>query len=173
MSFQIVLHIPVIPEPNLGDGLSVQDGEVGLLVDLVLFPVSREQVFGYHPGKGGIRESALYIRDYLLGGVQQLPHAGYLAKGGGFGLRQILKELVSRANLGMAHYYNLHPRTCGEAVFMDWSFEEIQGQIYGRVDVRLAAPLSPKEKKILKDWIRAQNMDGVFESFQSSCYGIS
>ncbi len=85
-------------------------------------------------------------------------------------LRQILKGLVSRSDLGMAHYYNLHPRTCGEAVSMDWSFEEIQGQIYGRVDVRLAAPLSPREKKILKDWIRAQNMDGMFESFE--CYDI-
>ncbi len=85
-------------------------------------------------------------------------------------LQQILKDLVSRDDLGMAHYYNLHPRTCGEAVSMDWSFEEIRGEIYGRVDVRLAAPLSPGEKKIMKDWIRGQNMDGMFESFE--CYDI-
>lgn len=85
-------------------------------------------------------------------------------------LQQILKDLVSRNNLGMAHYYNLDSRTCGEAVSMDWSFEEIQGQIYGRVDVRLAAPLSPREKQIMKDWIRGQNMDGIFESFE--CYDI-
>lgn len=85
-------------------------------------------------------------------------------------LQQILKKLVSRDNLGMAHYYNLDPRTCGEAVSMDWSFEEIQGQVYGRVDVRLAAPLSPGEKQIMKDWIQGQNMDGMFESFE--CYDI-
>ena len=85
-------------------------------------------------------------------------------------LRQILEKLVIRNDLGMANYYNLDRRTCGEAVSMDWSFEEIRGQIYGRVDVRLAAPLSPREKQIMKDWIRGQNMDGMFESFE--CYDI-
>ena len=81
-------------------------------------------------------------------------------------LQQILEKLVCRDDLGMAHYYNLDPRTCAEAVSMDWSFEEIHGQIYGRVDVRLATPLSPREKQIMKDWIRGQNMDGMFESFE-------
>lgn len=54
---------------------------------------------------------------------------------------------------------------------MDWSFEEIRGQVYGRVDVQLREPLSPEEKLSMKDWIRGQNSDGAFESFED--HGIA
>ena len=54
---------------------------------------------------------------------------------------------------------------------MDWSFEEIRGQVYGRVDVQLKGPLVPGEKLSMKDWIKGQNSDGAFESFED--HGIA
>ena len=78
---------------------------------------------------------------------------------------------VSRDTVNMAQYYNEHCSPKQEAISMDWSFEEIRGQVYGRVDVQLKEPLAPGEKLSMKDWIRGQNSDGAFESFED--HGIA
>lgn len=86
-------------------------------------------------------------------------------------LMQALENIRSRDTVNMAKYYNEHCSPKQEAISMDWSFEEIRGQVYGRVDVQLKEPLSPEEKLTMKDWIRGQNSDGAFESLQD--YGMA
>ena len=86
-------------------------------------------------------------------------------------LMQALEDIRSRDTVNMAQYYNEHCSPKQEAISMDWSFEEIRGQVYGRVDVQLKEPLAPGEKLSMKDWIRGQNSDGAFESFED--HGIA
>lgn len=86
-------------------------------------------------------------------------------------LMQALEDIRSRDTVNMAQYYNEHSSPKQEAISMDWSFEEIRGQVYGRVDVQLKEPLAPGEKLSMKDWIRGQNSDGAFESFED--HGIA
>lgn len=81
-------------------------------------------------------------------------------------LMQALEDIRSRDTVNMAQYYNEHCSPKQEAISMDWSFEEIRGQVYGRVDVQLKEPLVPGEKLSMKEWIRGQNSDGAFESFE-------
>lgn len=86
-------------------------------------------------------------------------------------LMQALEDIRSRDTVNMAQYYNEHCSPKQEAISMDWGFEEICGQVYGRVDVQLKEPLAPGEKLSMKDWIRGQNSDGAFESFED--HGIA
>lgn len=86
-------------------------------------------------------------------------------------LMQALEDIRSRDTVNMAKYYNEHCSPKQEAISIDWSFEEIRGQVYGRVDVQLKEPLAPEEKQSMKDWIRGQNADGAFESFED--HGIA
>lgn len=48
----------------------------------------------------------------------------------------------------------------------DWNFEELAGELYGRVDVRLTKPMTEKEESALRDWIREVNADGIGRSFE-------
>ncbi len=48
----------------------------------------------------------------------------------------------------------------------DWSFETLEGELYGRVDVRLTEPMTEKEENAFRDWIREVNADGIGRSFE-------
>ena len=54
---QVGFQIVVIFEPHSGDGLTVQNGGVCLLVDFVLLPVTNKEVSGDHQDKSRIRVS--------------------------------------------------------------------------------------------------------------------
>lgn len=47
-----------------------------------------------------------------------------------------------------------------------WSVDEVDGKLYGRVNVRLKEPLTEEETNILKEWITGQNSDGLGEGFE-------
>ena len=63
MPQQIGFQIIVIFEPHSGDGLTVQNGGVCLLVDFVLLPVTNKEVSGDHQGKSRIRVLYFQFRD--------------------------------------------------------------------------------------------------------------
>jgi hypothetical protein len=48
----------------------------------------------------------------------------------------------------------------------DWGFEALNGELYGKVDVRLSEPMTEKEESALRDWIRGVNSDGIGRSFE-------
>lgn len=48
----------------------------------------------------------------------------------------------------------------------DWGFEMLNGELYGKVDVRLSEPMTEKEESALRDWIREVNSDGIGRSFE-------
>ncbi len=48
----------------------------------------------------------------------------------------------------------------------DWGFEALNGELYGKVDVRLSEPMTEKEESALRDWIREVNSDGIGRSFE-------
>lgn len=49
---------------------------------------------------------------------------------------------------------------------IEWHFEEVNGCLYGRVDVSIIEELTPDETEALKGWIRGQNSDGIGEGFE-------
>ena len=73
---QIGFQIIVIFEPHSGDGLTVQNGGVCLLVDFVLLPVTNKEVSGDHQCKGRIRVLYFRFRDAFGGCAAEHVHAG-------------------------------------------------------------------------------------------------
>lgn len=53
-----------------------------------------------------------------------------------------------------------------------WSVDEVDGKLYGRVNVRLKEPLTEGETEILKEWINGQNSDGLGEGFEQRAVEI-
>lgn len=53
-----------------------------------------------------------------------------------------------------------------------WSVDEVDGKLYGRVNVRLKEPLTEEETNILKEWITGQNSDGLGEGFEQRAVEI-
>ena len=76
MPQQIGFQIIVIFEPHSGDGLTVQNGGVCLLVDFVLLPVTNKEVSGDHQGKSRIRVLYFQFRDAFGGSLAKDIHTG-------------------------------------------------------------------------------------------------
>ena len=66
----------------------------------------------------------------------------------------------------MADYYDGIPSAKAKLVSAYWDVEEHDGQLYGKVDLYLTAPLTPEEKESLTDWVTGQNSDGLGEGFE-------
>lgn len=71
---------------------------------------------------------------------------------------------TSRDVENMAHYYKGPGKN--KLLLADWGFEELDGTLYGKVDVRLTEPMTKDEANELKDWIRGQNSDGLGEGYE-------
>ena len=75
MSFPVLIRCLIIGEPDAGNILTVQDGEIGLLGDLTQLPVMVEEGGGDHNGEYSIRIFGFDLRFLSRGGLQQLVHA--------------------------------------------------------------------------------------------------
>lgn len=53
-----------------------------------------------------------------------------------------------------------------------WSVDELDGKLYGHVNVRLKESLTEGETEILKEWITGQNSDGLGEGFEQRAVEI-
>ena len=47
-----------------------------------------------------------------------------------------------------------------------WGVENVNGTLYGCIDVKLSSPLTPDEEEALKRWISGQNSDGFGEGLE-------
>lgn len=47
-----------------------------------------------------------------------------------------------------------------------WGIQEMDGSLYGQVEVTSTVPLTPEESEAMKDWICGQNSDGFGEGFE-------
>ncbi len=79
-----------------------------------------------------------------------------------------IREAVEREqSIGdMAQYFNRSESVNEKLASAVWSVDEVGGNLYGRVNVRLKEPLTEGETEILKEWISGQNSDGLGEGFE-------
>ena len=75
MSFPVIIRCLIIGEPDAGNILTVQDGEIGLLGDLAQLPVMVKEGRSDHNGEYSIRIFGFDLRFLSRGGLQQLVHA--------------------------------------------------------------------------------------------------
>lgn len=81
-------------------------------------------------------------------------------------INRAVEEEQSRDTHNMAEYFHGDESVKNKMVSAEWTVEEINGELYGCVHVRLKENLTEEEKNNLKDWIIGQNADGFGESFE-------
>lgn len=106
MPQQIGFQIIVIFEPHSGDGLTVQNGGVCLLVDFVLLSVTNKEVSGDHQGKSRIRVLYFQFRDAFGGCAAEHVHAGDAVKDGILLTMKLLPGMTD-GNGSRAHFESL------------------------------------------------------------------
>lgn len=79
-------------------------------------------------------------------------------------IREKFAEYTRRDTENMAVYY--HEAGADKLLLADWGFEVLDGELYGKADVRLTEPMTEEEERELKDWVRGQNSDGLGEGFE-------
>ena len=79
-------------------------------------------------------------------------------------IREKFAKYTRRDVDNMSVYYD--EAGAGKLLLADWGFEVLDDELFGKVDVRLAEPMTEEEENELKDWIRGQNSDGLGEGFE-------
>ena len=98
LSPSVVPHVPLnvgfhllfITEADRVQVFSIQYGEIGLLMNIALLPVTGKQIIGGHQGKGGIRILRAQPIDGIGRGVDKRIHSVDFGKNGGFLLPEAL-----------------------------------------------------------------------------------
>lgn len=85
-----------------------------------------------------------------------------------------IREAVEREqSIGdMAQLFNRSESVKEKLASAVWSVDEVDGKLYGCVNVRLKEPLTEGETEILKEWISGQNSDGLGEGFEQKAVEI-
>lgn len=76
------------------------------------------------------------------------------------------RDLDTMAMYFWCHDPGLNDSIHGKLLTAVWSVQEMDGSLYGRVEVTSTAPLTPEESEAMKDWICGQNSDGFGEGFE-------
>jgi hypothetical protein len=73
-----------------------------------------------------------------------------------------------QGNDNMAEYFDEYDsKTAYKKIkYAEWKFEEVNGCLWGKVNVSLTENLTKDETEELKDWISGQNSDGLGEGFE-------
>lgn len=66
----------------------------------------------------------------------------------------------------MAQYFYKESSAKEKLVSAIWTVDEVEGKLYGCVNIRLKEPLTEEESKVFKEWITGQNSDGLGEGFE-------
>ncbi len=64
----------------------------------------------------------------------------------------------------MSEYYNGSGKE--KLLLANWGLEEIEGKLYGKVDISFTNPMTEVETESLRKWIIGQNSDGLGEGFE-------
>ena len=131
-----------------------------------LFRDRTEKLHNY----GSVRETLYFPLSAALdihdedGEMYNVGHASLAAHA--FEIREALQLEQAPEYGDMADYYDEIPSAKAKLVSAYWDVEEHDGQLYGKVELYLTAPLTPEEKESLTDWVTGQNSDGLGEGFE-------
>lgn len=76
------------------------------------------------------------------------------------------RDLDTMAMYFWCHDPEMSDSIKGKLLTAVWSIQEMDGSLYGQVEVTSTAPLTPEESEAMKDWICGQNSDGFGEGFE-------
>lgn len=82
------------------------------------------------------------------------------------GIEEKLKEEQTPDLGDMAEYLGNHSGLGSKILYAVWDVEEIDEELYGRIDCYLNEPLGQEETEKLREAISGQNSDGFGESFE-------
>ena len=81
-------------------------------------------------------------------------------------IRDAIRAEQQRDNKNMAHYYWGNDGVKAKLISADWDVEQIGGELFGCIHIRLNEPLTVGEATALSDWVNGQNADGLCEGFE-------
>ena len=79
---------------------------------------------------------------------------------------QLKIEDCQEADMDMAAYVGKHAKLQDKLLYVEWSVENRNDRLYGKISCYFSAPLSTEETERLKDAIIGQNADGFGEGFE-------
>ena len=79
---------------------------------------------------------------------------------------QLKIEDCQQADMDMAAYIGKHANMRDKLLYVEWSVENRNDRLYGKISCYFSAPLSTEETERLKDAIIGQNADGFGEGFE-------
>lgn len=79
---------------------------------------------------------------------------------------QLKIEDCQEADMDMAAYVGKHANLRDKLLYAEWSVENRNDRLYGKISCYFSAPLSTEETERLKDAITGQNSDGFGEGFE-------
>lgn len=80
-----------------------------------------------------------------------------------------ISDLLQKAQppeVNMTKYVSERSDLQDKLVFVEWSVEELDGTLYGKIDCYLSAPLTETELERLRTTLNGQNSDGFGEGFE-------
>lgn len=83
-------------------------------------------------------------------------------------IREAMEEDQKHDMNNMAAYFHGNDSVEEKLVSAVWTVNELDGTLYGCVNVRMKEPFTAEEKESLKNWILGQNSDGFGEGFEQS-----
>lgn len=79
---------------------------------------------------------------------------------------QLKIEDCQEADMDMAAYVGKHANLRDKLLYVEWSVENRNDRLYGKISCYFSTPLSTEETERLKDAIDGQNSDGFGEGFE-------
>ena len=83
-----------------------------------------------------------------------------------YAIDDLIEEYQDRDVESILDYFNENAGAKAKLVSAVWTTEDVDGTLYGKVELRLREELTEDELTAVKDWITGQNSDGAFESLE-------
>ena len=83
-----------------------------------------------------------------------------------YDINDLIEEYQDRDVENILDYFNENAGAKAKLVSAVWTTEDVDGTLYGKVDLRLREELTEDELTAVKDWITGQNSDGAFENLE-------
>lgn len=81
-------------------------------------------------------------------------------------IRQKLREYNADDEHNMAEYFSGNNSLRMKLRSAEWDFCKRNNELFGRITVETAGPMTADQEQDLKEWIRGQNSDGLGEGFE-------
>lgn len=118
----------------------------------------------YFPLKGRIYRDGDEYNEYAVNGRDLVDYRDML--------NEKLAEYQTDNGRGMEQYFDRNESVKSKLHSIVWSFEEVDGKLYGKATAELTEKLDEDGVAYLRDWISGQNSDGLGEGFEQQDFRV-